>query len=141
MKRITMAERKMQIKLNSTEKIEQLLQEAYDLTCKQINDIQNEMNKLSNSCNLADVTIEEKTKYAKAMNDFIGSREKAITKKFDIAKLMAEIVKHNGDVAGTLNDKNAMKNMGGSFNIEELRKAMKEQMSSDSPDTYQLKRN
>lgn len=136
-----MAERKMQIKLNSTEKIEQLLQEAYDLTCKQINDIQNEMNKLSNSCNLADVTIEEKTKYAKAMNDFIGSREKAITKKFDIAKLMAEIVKHNGDVAGTLNDKNAMKNMGGSFNIEELRKAMKEQMNSDNPDTYQLKRN
>ena len=41
-----------------------------------------------------------------------------------------EFVKHNGDVAGTLNDKNAMKNMGGSFNIEELRKAMKEQMSN-----------
>jgi hypothetical protein len=135
-----MAERKMQIKLNSIEKIEQLLQEAYDLTCKQINDIQNEMNKLSNSCNLADVTIEEKTKYAKAMNDFIGSREKAITKKFDIARLMSEIVKHNGDVSGTLNDKNAMKNMGSSFNIEELRKVMKEQMNSDTPDTYQLKR-
>ena len=136
-----MAERKMQIKLNSTEKIEQLLQVAYDLTCKQINDIQNEMNKLSNSCNLGDVTIEEKTKYAKAINDFIGSREKAISKKFEIAKLMAEIVKHNGDVADTLNDKNAMKGMGASFNIEELRKAMKEQMNSDGPETYQLKRN
>lgn len=135
-----MAERKMQIKLNSTEKIEQLLQEAYDLTCKQINDIQNEMNKLSNSCNLGDVTIEEKTKYAKAMNDFIGSREKAITKKFDIAKLMAEIVKHNGDVNGALNDKTAMKNMGGTLNIEELRRAMKEQMNNDNPEIYQLKR-
>lgn len=135
-----MAEKRLQIKLNSTEKIEQLLQESYDLTCKQINDIQNEMNKLSNSCNLADVTIEEKTKYAKAMNDFIGSREKAITKKFDIAKLMAEIVKHNGDVASTLNDKAAMKNMGNAFNIEELRKAMKEQMSSSGPETYELKR-
>jgi hypothetical protein len=135
-----MAEKRLQIKLNSTEKIEQLLQESYDLTCKQINDIQNEMNKLSNSCNLADVTIEEKTKYAKAMNDFIGSREKAITKKFDIAKLMAEIVKHNGDVAGTLNDKAAMKNMGSAFNIEELRKAMKEQMTGNTPETYELKR-
>ena len=135
-----MSEKKTQIRLNSNEKIEQLLQEAYDLTCKQINDIQNEMNKLSNSCNLSDVTIEEKTKYAKAMNDFIGSREKAISKKFDIAKLMAEIVKHNGDVNGTLNDKNAMKGFGGSFNMEELRKAMKEQMSSDAPETYQLKR-
>ena len=135
-----MAEKRIQIKLNSTGKIEQLLQEAYDLSCKQINDIQNEMNKLSNSCNLADVTIEEKTKYAKAMNDFIGSREKAITKKFDIAKLMAEIVKHNGDVDDTLNDKNAMKNMGSAFNIDELRRAMKEQMNEDTTNTYQLKR-
>lgn len=136
-----MAEKRLQIKLNSNEKIEVLLQEAYDLTCKQINDIQNEMNKLSNSCNLADVTIEEKTKYAKAMNDFMGSREKAITKKFDIAKLMAEIVKHNGDVSGALNDKDAMRNMGKSFNLSELRRAVKEQMSTDdNPETYELKR-
>lgn len=135
-----MAERKLSIKLNSNDKIEQLLQEAYDLTCKQINDIQNEMNKLSNSCNLADVTIEEKTKYAKAMNDFIGSREKAITKKFDIARLMAEIVKHNGDINDTLNDKNAMKGMGSAFNMEDLKRAMKEQMNGNNPDTYQLKR-
>lgn len=136
-----MAERKLQIKLNSNEKIEQLLQEAYDLTCKQINDIQNEMNKLSNSCNLADVTIEEKTKYAKAMNDFMGSREKAISKKFDIAKLMAEIVKHNGDINETLNDKNSMKGFGGgAFNMDELRRVMKEQMKSDNTESYQLKR-
>lgn len=136
-----MAEKRIQIKLNSNEKIESLLQEAYDLTCKQINDIQNEMNKLSNSCNLADVTIEEKTKYAKAMNDFMGSREKAISKKFDIAKLMAEIVKHNGDISDTLNDKDAMKNMSKSFNINELRRAIKEQMSpEDKPETYELKR-
>ena len=136
-----MAEKKVQIRLNSNEKVEQLLQEAYDLTCKTVSDIQNEMNKLSNSCNLADVTIEEKTKYAKAMNDFIGSREKAIGKKFEIAKLMAEIIKHNGDVNGTLNDKDAVKGMGKAFNMEELRRAMKEQMNNDgNPDTYQLKR-
>ena len=34
-----MAERKMQIKLNSTEKIEQLLQEAYDLNLQTNNKI------------------------------------------------------------------------------------------------------
>jgi uncharacterized tellurite resistance protein B-like protein len=133
-----MAERRLQIKLNSNEKIEQLLQESYDLTCKQINDIQNEMNKLSNSCNLGDSTIEEKTKYAKAINDFIGSREKAITKKFEIAKLMAEIVKHNGDINETLNDKNSMKGISG-FNVEDLKKAMREQMNNNI-ETYQLKR-
>lgn len=135
-----MAEKRLQIKLNSNEKIEQLLQESYDLTCKQINDIQNEMNKLSNSCNLSDITIEEKTKYAKAMNDFIGSREKAISKKFEIAKLMAEIVKHNGDINETLNDKNSVKNIGNMINISKLREAMKEQMNNDVSETYQLKR-
>lgn len=135
-----MAEKRLQIKLNSNEKIEQLLQESYDLTCKQINDIQNEMNKLSNSCNLSDITIDEKTKYAKAMNDFIGSREKAISKKFEIAKLMAEIVKHNGDVNETLNDKNSVKNIGNMINISKLREAMKEQMNNDVSETYQLKR-
>lgn len=136
-----MAEKRLQIRLNSNEKIEQILQEAYDLTCKQINDIQNEMNKLSNSCNLAEVTIEEKTKYAKAMNDFIGSREKAIGKKFEIAKLMAEIVKHNGDISETLNDKNVTKGFGGAFSIEQLKRAVNEEIGGgDTPDTYQLKR-
>ena len=136
-----MAEKRIQIKINSNEKIEQILQEAYDLTCKQLNDIQNEMNKLSNSCNLADVTIEEKTKYAKAMNDFIGSREKVSARKFEIAKLMGEIVKHNGDIGDTLNDKNATKGMGGAFNLAELKKAIQEQTTNnDTPDTYQLKR-
>lgn len=136
-----MSEKKIQIKLNSNNKIEQLLQEAYDLTCKQINDIQNEMNKLSNSCNLSEVTIEEKTKYAKAINDFIGSREKAISKKFDIAKLMAEILKHGGDINDTLNDKTSMKGLSGSFNIEELKRSLKEQLNeNDNTETYQLKR-
>ena len=115
------------VKINSIEKIEQLLQEIYDQSVKQYNEIQNEMNKLSNSCNLADVTIEEKTKYAKAMNDFIGSREKVIARKFEIAKLMGEIVKHNGDIGDTLNDKNATKGMGGAFNLAELKKAIQEQ--------------
>ena len=45
------------VKINSIAKIEQLLQEIYDQCVKQYNEIQNEMNKLSNSCNLADVTI------------------------------------------------------------------------------------
>jgi hypothetical protein len=135
-----MAEKRLQIKLNSNEKIEQLLQESYDLTCKQINDIQNEMNKLSNSCNLSDVTIEEKTKYAKAINDFIGSREKAITKKFEIAKLMAEIIKHHGDLNDTLDDKNAMKDIKG-FSIKELKRVINEELTTnDKPETYELKR-
>lgn len=133
-----MAEKRIQIRINSNEKIEQILQEAYDLTCKQLNDIQNEMNKLSNSCVLADVTIDEKAKYAKAMHDFLGDREKIIARKFEIAKFMGEIMKHKGDVDETLNDKNAMKG----FSMAQLKKALKDNNGeSDGPATYELKRN
>ena len=62
---------KYNVKLNSLEKIEQLLQETYDLATKQIVHIQDEINKLTNSSPLADSTMDEKAKYAKAMHDFM----------------------------------------------------------------------
>ena len=47
----------------------------------------------------------------------------------------------NGDINNTLNDKNSIKGLSGSFNIDELRRAVKEQMNTnDAPETYQLKR-
>ena len=54
---------------------------------------------------------------------------------------MAEIVKHNGDINETLNDKNATKGFGGAFSIEQLKRAVNEEIGGgDTPDTYQLKR-
>ena len=99
-----MQDRKYKIKLNSAEKIEELLQETYDQMCRQITEIQNEINKLTVSTNLADASIEEKTKYAKAIHDYTGDKTKAITSKFEIAKFMGEILKHNGDIGDALND-------------------------------------
>ena len=59
----------------------------------------------------------------------------------DVTELWDEGYFTNGDIGETLNDKNSMKGFGGgAFNIDELRQAMKEQMKSDSPDTYKLKR-
>ena len=84
--------KKYKLKLNSPEKIETLLQELYNEACKNIELVQNEMNKLSNSMQLNDETTEAKAKYAKAMNDYITSKDK------EIAKLMSEIMKYNGNV-------------------------------------------
>ncbi len=99
----------IKIRLKSIEKVEQVLQESYDLTCKEINEIQNEMNKLMNSSSLANLTMEDKARYAKAMHDFIGDKTKAINLKFEIAKFMGEIIKHNGDLGKTVNDMNNVK--------------------------------
>lgn len=97
------------VKLNSVEKIEQLLQEIYNQTCQELQEIQNEINKLGNSTTLVDATIEEKTKYAKAMNDFTTTKIKTVQLKFEVAKFMGEIVKHNNSLKDTLNDPSVQK--------------------------------
>jgi len=96
--------KKYKLKINSPEKVEALLQELYNDACKNIEQVQNEMNKLTNSVTLNDEAMDAKAKYAKAMNDFIASKDKAIAKKLDIAKLMAEIIKFNGNVKKTFAD-------------------------------------
>lgn len=90
--------KKYKLKLNSVEKIEELLQELYEEADKNIVEIQTEMNKLSNSVQLNSEIVDAKAKYAKAMNDYISNKDKAIGRKLDIAKLMSEILKFNGNV-------------------------------------------
>lgn len=100
--------KRYKLKLNSAEKIEELLQELYNETCKNIEAIQNEMNKLSNSINLNNEIVDSKAKYAKAMNDFITNKDKAIGRKIEIAKLMSEILKFNGNVSKTFEESEAV---------------------------------
>ena len=86
-----------QLKLDSKEKLTELLQEIYNEACKNIEEAQREINKITNSTNLNDEIIDGKAKYAKAINDFIITKDKAISRKFEIAKLLSEIIKYNGN--------------------------------------------
>lgn len=90
--------KRYKLKLNSLEKIEELLQELYNEADKNIVEIQQQMNKLDNSVQLNNEIVDAKAKYAKAMNDFITNKDKAIGRKLDIAKLMTEIHKYNGNI-------------------------------------------
>lgn len=86
------------LRLNSKEKIEELLQEIYVEACKNIEEAQREINKISMSTDLNAEIIDGKSKYAKAINDFIATKDKAISRKLEIAKLMSDVMKFNGDV-------------------------------------------
>ena len=92
------------LKLNSIEKIEELLQELYNETNKMVNEVQEQMNKLSSSVSLNQEPMDAKAKYSKAMNDFLSNKEKAISRKLDIAKLMSEIIKFNGNVKAVIQE-------------------------------------
>lgn len=92
------------LKLNSIEKIEELLQELYNETNKMVNEIQEQMNKISSSVSLNNEPMDAKARYAKSMNDFLSNKEKAISRKLDIAKLMSEILKFNGNIKAVIQE-------------------------------------
>lgn len=133
-------QKKFTIRLNSIEKVEQLLQETYDLSTNQLNQVQGEITKISNSTTLVDTDIDVKEKYGKIMNNYLTTVQKAIDRKFEIAKFMGEVVKHGGDVGKTLNDGEVLKTT--ELDLNKIRNAVKGITSSnDSPEKYELKNN
>jgi hypothetical protein len=128
--------KKFKIKVNSEAKLEELLQEAYDLACRQINETQIEMNKLSESTNLSNEPIEAKAKYSKAMNDFLATKDRAIGRKLEISKLLGEIIKHNGNVQEALESTAVVGNS--SLNLDDLRRIANEAYGDDTPKNYEI---
>lgn len=126
--------KKYKLKLNSIDKIEELLQELYEESDKIIVEIQNEMNKLSASVQLNNEIVDAKAKYAKAMNDFITNKDKAIGRKLDIAKLMSEILKYNGNIKMAITE-------GEIPDWNEITDALvaKSEEETDNTEKYQLK--
>jgi hypothetical protein len=134
-----MEKNRYKVKLNNIDKIEQLLQETYDLANQQTNKIQEEINKIANTTIINDLDIEGKEKYAKIMSNYISLQQKAIQQKFDISKLMAEVMKHNGDIDSALKDS---KKTGSTLDISKLQELAKNAntQSNNTTEQYQLKR-
>lgn len=110
---------KYKVKVNDLDNIKDLLQITYELADTQIVQAQNEINKLANSTRLQDEIMDSKSKYAKAINDYLKIKNDALSRKIEIAKLLTEIVKHNGNLEETVKDKEATKGM--SFDFSKIR--------------------
>ena len=95
---------KLKIEINDPSVIRNLLQEAYMLAEEQVTQAQNEINKLANATKLQEEVMDSKAKYAKAINDYLSIKDKAISKKIEIAKLLNEIIEHGGNLGETGND-------------------------------------
>ena len=110
---------KLKIQVNDLQNVRDLLQTAYDLANEQIVQAQNEINKLSVATELQNESIDGKAKYAKAINDYLGIKDKAISKKLDIAKILSDICNHNGDVKDAF-ENGSIKDMD--FNLDDIKK-------------------
>lgn len=133
-----MEKKKFTVKLSNEDKIEQLLQETYNLACQQYKALQDEINKISNSTVIKDLDMDGKEKYAKIMNNYIVSQQKSITQKYDIAKLMAEVLKSKGNIDEALNN---TKKSATTLDLNKLRQlAQDANTSTEKTEEYTLKK-
>lgn len=117
---------KLKIEINDSQTLKDLLQEVYNLSDEQIAQAQNEINKLSNATQLHEEPIDARSKYAKAINDYLGMKDKAIAKKLDVAKIMSDVIKYNGDINFALNNSDSAKDL--EFDFDNIKKLVNEQL-------------
>lgn len=118
---------KLKLQLNDSQNLRDLLQEIYRISDEQIIQAQNEINKLSNATQLKDEPMEARSKYSKAINDYLGIKDKAISKKLDVAKIMSDVLHYNGNVQQALDEGTNIKNMD--FNFDDIKKMVDESYS------------
>lgn len=92
------------VELNSADNLRDLVQNIIDLSDTQINQAQAEIEKLKRSTDLTNEVMDGKAKYAKSINDYLSLIDKAMAKKIDVAKLLNEVMSHNGDVKAAMEE-------------------------------------
>lgn len=121
------------IVINDIGNVRDILQEAYNTCDELLIQTLTEYNKLANSTPLGDEIVENKTKYVKAVTDLLSMKEKALARKVEIAKLLVEIYKHNGNVKEVANDTNATKNSP--FDLSRIREIVNQGIKEDQQKT------
>ena len=92
-----MARRKKQkIEVNSNDSLQGLLQQLYNNACDQIRDAQSVVNEVDAGAVAEDV--DDYAKVAKAKTDALKLKYSGIKAKLDVAKLLADLIKHNGSL-------------------------------------------
>ena len=113
----------IKVELNSADNLRDLVQNVIDLADSQINQAQGEIEKLKKSTDLTQEAMDGKSKYAKAVNDYLSLIDKAMAKKIDIAKLLNEVMAHNGDIKAAMEETQKQ-----GFNINALQSMIDETM-------------
>jgi hypothetical protein len=95
--------KKQEVRVNSVDSLEGLMQETYNDACLQIIDAQRSINELSTSTDPQDV--DDHTKVAKEKTGLLKIKDSAIRLKLELAKLQSDIIKNKGDVDSTLQER------------------------------------
>lgn len=96
---MSIRKRKQSIKVNNTDSLQGLMQETYNDACGQIIDAQKIVNELS--LTMIPEDIDELTKIAREKTNALKLKDSGIKMKLEMAKVMNDIIKHNGSIEDT----------------------------------------
>lgn len=122
--------KKQKIKLDDTDALEGLLQEAYNDACANIIAAQNNINEMSNAAEPEDV--DDLTKIAKEKTSALKVKDSAMRLKLEIAKLQSDIMKHKGNVSEAVSERTDGKVSLSDF--QAIRKMMEDKANADNID-------
>ena len=125
--------KKYKVELNSNDNLQDLLQEVYLLADEQIIQVQNEINKITNSVNMAELSPDEISKLSKSVHDFLNIKDRAISKKLEVSKLLSEVIEHNGNVNGAVEGSKDVQ-----FSLADMKKAVADAYAKSEQETSEV---
>jgi hypothetical protein len=134
--------KKQDVKINDSSSLEGLLQETYNDACLQITEAQSVINELSSNVNLEadrqadinnEITIDDLTKIAKEKGGLLKVKDSGIRIKLEVAKLMSDIIKNNGDTESVITERTDGK--VSKDDLKSIRQMLKDK-SSDEESEY-----
>lgn len=122
--------KKLNVKVEDLDSLQDLMQEVYSDACGQINDAQNGINNLSNS--VEPIDTDEHVKVAKAKSDYLKLKDSAIKIKLDVGRLQNDILKNRGEVTKSLEELNKDKGDASLDTFSKLREMLNNKQKDDN---------
>lgn len=116
--------KKYKVELNSPENLRDLLQATIELADEQLVQAQDEINKLKNATRLTEETMDGKARYARAINDYLALKDRAVSRKIEVAKILNEVMNRKGVIDDVVDNPGK-----GGFNIAKLQEMVDDVMT------------
>ena len=133
---------KYKIVLNDKVNLQTGLNEIYHELDFLINQIQEEYTKLAENTSLADMTMDDKSEYAKSVHNLLVDKANVMKLKIDVQKIVTEVLKTGGNEMEALNSVKKSKSVAG-IDVRAIQKLInanekeRETQNEDETITYQ----
>ena len=122
--------KKQEVKVNSNDSLEGLMQETYNDACLQISEAQKYINEMTFGTTLVDV--DDVTKVTREKAGLLKIKDSAIRIKLELTKLQNDVLKNSGDTTAVVNERTGANNSAPSQDdFDKIRQMIKDKANEN----------